>query len=197
MVDYLFIIGPSAVGKTTLAKGLHELLGGVYLEQNMVPDFAIPPGTEDEGAFEETLCWENVLLQADFFRKKGLSPVIVLDMDDYRAREIPLRFKGERFFILRLYASDEAQLLRQMEHRKSHEGGLDDPRLARVSNARIATRPLLPNEIPLDVAGKSPERVLAEAMRVLTRYEPLPDYEYEPGDPGLYYSWVKSRGLDK
>jgi len=195
MIDYLFIIGPSAVGKTTLAKGLHNLLGGVYLEQSMVPDFAVPPGTADEGDYEESLCWENVLLQTDFFHKKGLAPVIVLDMDDYRAREIPQRFKGESFFIFRLYSSDGEQLLRQMEYRKNHEGGLDDPELARLGNEKIGRRALLPNEIPIDIAGKSPDRVLSEVMHAVTHYHPLTDYEYEPDDVEKYVSWVKSRGL--
>jgi len=62
-MDYIFIIGPSAVGKTTLAKGLFQHYNGVYLEQNMVPEFAIPDSAQDVGIYEEQLCWENVLLQ--------------------------------------------------------------------------------------------------------------------------------------
>lgn len=31
-MDYIFIIGPSAVGKTTLAKKLYKYYEGVYLE---------------------------------------------------------------------------------------------------------------------------------------------------------------------
>lgn len=38
-MDFIFIIGPSGVGKTTLAKGLYEHYKGVYFEQNMVPEF--------------------------------------------------------------------------------------------------------------------------------------------------------------
>ena len=44
-MDYIFVIGPSAAGKTTLAKGLYRHYHGVFLEQNMVPEFMIPGKT--------------------------------------------------------------------------------------------------------------------------------------------------------
>ncbi len=71
--DYIFLIGLSAVGKSTLAKGLHQRLGGVYIEQNMVPEFGIPADCPDEGLYEETLCFENVMAQLDFFHARGLT----------------------------------------------------------------------------------------------------------------------------
>lgn len=61
-MDYIFIIGPSAVGKTTLAKELYKHYHGVYFEQNMVPEFEIPEDVADVGVYEEQLCWDNVLL---------------------------------------------------------------------------------------------------------------------------------------
>ena len=50
-MDYIFIIGPSAVGKTTLAKELYKHYKGVYIEQNMVPEFYIPNSVEDIGIY--------------------------------------------------------------------------------------------------------------------------------------------------
>lgn len=61
-MDFIFIIGPSAVGKTTLAKKLYKHYNGVYFEQNMVPEFSIPKECIDEGVFEEQTCWDNVIL---------------------------------------------------------------------------------------------------------------------------------------
>ena len=46
-MDFIFIIGPSAVGKSTLAKELYKHYNGVYFEQNMVPEFCIPEDCED------------------------------------------------------------------------------------------------------------------------------------------------------
>ncbi len=89
LMDFIFIIGPSAVGKSTLAKELYKHYNGVYLEQNMVPEFIIPNDVEDKGIYEEQLCWENVLLQLKFFHNKGYKNIIALDFDDIRAREFP------------------------------------------------------------------------------------------------------------
>ena len=58
-MDFIFVIGPSAVGKTTLAKKLYQHYNGVYIEQNMVPEFIIPKDVKDVGIYEEQLCWEN------------------------------------------------------------------------------------------------------------------------------------------
>lgn len=37
MKDFIFIIDPSGIGKTTLAKSLYNHYNGVYFEQNMIP----------------------------------------------------------------------------------------------------------------------------------------------------------------
>ena len=113
-MDFIFIIGPSAVGKTTLAKELYKHYSGVYFEQNMVPEFSIPDDCEDVGIFEEQVCWENVLMQLKFFFDKGFRNIISLDFDDVRAREIPKLFKGYKFIILKLISSNIEQIREQM-----------------------------------------------------------------------------------
>ena len=194
-MEYIFVIGPGAVGKTTLAKELYRHYNGVYIEQNMVPEFVIPEDAADPGLFEEELCWENVLMQLRFFREKGFENIVCLDFDDYRARELPLRFRGYDFIILRLISSDPGQIIRQMIHRRDNEGGLFDTELAEKSSRVIGSRRLMPNEAVIDVAGKSREEVFAEAVRIIDGHEPLKDYDYEPPDEREFYSWVFSRGL--
>ena len=156
-MDFIFIIGPSAVGKTTLAKELYKHYHGVYLEQNMVPEFIVPDDVEDVGIYEEQLCWENVLLQLKFFYDKGYKNIISLDFDDVRAREFPLLFKGYHFIILRLVSSDTEQIRRQMINRQNNEGGLYALEQIERSGQVIMSRPLLPNEVKVDVAGKCKE----------------------------------------
>ena len=194
-MDFIFIIGPSAVGKTTLAKALFEHYNGVYVEQNMVPEFGIPADCPDEGVFEEETCWENVLMQLDYFHKRGLQNIIALDFDDYRTRELPQYFRGKRFITLKLISSAPEQIRLQMIHRHENEGGLFMLDNVIRSNEKISTRPLLPNEVCIDIAGKTKEEVFAEAVRIIDGFAPDLDYTYELPDEQLFLSWVHSRNL--
>ena len=194
-MDYIFIIGPSAVGKTTLGKGLFSHYRGVFLEQNMVPEFVVPEGVEDEGAFEEQLCWDNVLAQLKLFHDRGLKNIVAGDFDDIRSRELPLLFRGSDYITLKLVSSDPGQIRRQMIRRNENEGGLFAPDYVERANAVIMGRNPLPNEVVLDVAGKTKEEVLAEAVGIIDRFRPAKDYEYEPDDECRYLSWVRSRQL--
>lgn len=194
-MDFIFIIGPSAVGKTTLAKALFEHYNGVYVEQNMVPEFGIPADCPDEGVFEEETCWENVLMQLDYFHKRGLQNIIALDFDDYRTRELPQYFRGKRFITLKLISSAPEQIRLQMIHRHENEGGLFMLDNVIRSNEKISTRTLLPNEVCIDVAGKTKEEVFAEAVRIIDSFAPDLDYTYELPDEQLFLSWVHSRNL--
>ncbi len=87
-MDYIFLIGPSAVGKTTLAKRLFAHSGGGYIEQSMVPEFTVPADCPDAGLYEGTLCWDAAMMQVRIFRERGVEPVIALDyayaLDDER-----------------------------------------------------------------------------------------------------------------
>ena len=195
MLEFIFITGPSGVGKTTLAKELYKRRGGAYIEQNGVPEFTIPANVPDEGVYEERVCWGSVLRQAEYFQGLGMHDIVILDFDDLRTRELPMLFKGHRFAIIRLFSSDPAQIRAQMTRRRDNEGGLYAPEgIARI-NEKIMSRGLLPNEMKLDIGGKSREQVLAEALEMLEHFEPALDYEYELDDINNYFSWVHSRDL--
>ena len=194
-MDYIFIIGPSAVGKTTLAKGLYLHYHGVYIEQNMVPEFVIPDTVEDVGAFEEQLCWENTLRQIQFFHDRGFRHIVALDFDDIRARELPRIFRGSDFITLKLVSGDPDQIRRQMIHRNRNGGGLFAPERIERSNEVIKNRALLPNEVMIDVAGKTSEEVLAEAISIIDAFHPDRDYDDTLDDGHHYLSWVQSRQL--
>lgn len=194
-MDFIFVIGPSAVGKTTLAKELYQHYKGVYVEQNMVPEFVIPSDTEDVGMYEEQLCWENTLAQIKFFHDKGFQNIVALDFDDIRARELPKIFHGYNFIIIRLVSNDSDQIKKQMEYRKNNEGGLFQPEYVERANSVIKNRTLLPNEVIVDIAKKNKEQVLEETIKLINNFEPVKNYNYELDDERNYLSWVKSRKL--
>ena len=194
MKDYIFIIGPSGVGKTTLAKELHKHYNGVYFEQNMIPEFGIPNNV-DEGKFEEEIMWESSVLLLKYFYDKGLKNIIALDFNDIRSREIPQIFKGTNFITLKLISSDYEQNKRQMISRGTD--GLVDLELLEISTGKIMNRDILTNEVVLDIAGKSKDEVLKEAIDIIDDFNSKLDYEYDIPDKSLFYSWVQSDGLRK
>ena len=62
-MDFIFIIGPSAVGKIHCNKNCHKHYNGVYLEQNMVPlNLPFQMILKMRNVNERTIVLENVLL---------------------------------------------------------------------------------------------------------------------------------------
>ena len=191
MRDFIFIIGPSGVGKTTLSKGLFEHYQGALAEMNLVPEFGIPKGV-DEGIFEENVCWECCVVQLKKFHELGIKNVISGDFDDLRTRDIPVVFKGYNYITLKLVCSDYEQNCNQMKHRGD---GLIDFELLEKMTMKINQRPLLVNEFEIDVAGKTPEQVLEEAIALIDTAETRIEYGYEKPSKEQFYSWVWSNGL--
>jgi len=194
MRDFIFIIGPSGVGKTTLAKHLFAHYKSVYIEQNMIPEFLTLDGeTEMTGAFEEETCWSNTVALLKNFNKLGYKNVIGLDFDDLRTRDIPEVFKGYNYITIKLISSSYEQNLNQMRNRGA--GGLVDTELLEKMYLKIPTRKLLINEFEIDVQGKNPTQVMHEAVRLIENGVTSVDYEYIKPSKEEFYSWVFSNGL--
>ena len=191
MKDFIFIIGTSGVGKTTLGKGLFTHYNGAYVEQSMVPEFGIPENV-DEGLFEEQVCWECCVAQMMKFHEMGIRNIIGNDFDDLRTADIPDVFKGYDYITIKLICKDPSQLYKQMENR---ENGLTDYELQRKCSEKVNKRPLLINEVELDVTGKTSQQVLEEAVKIIDNTEPLREYAYQKPGKDLFYSWVFSNGL--
>lgn len=192
MRDFIFLIGTSGIGKTTLGKGLFAHYNGAFVEQSMVPEFGIPENVDDEGVFEEQVCWEACVAQMMKFHEMGIKNIVGSDFDDLRTADIPDAFKGYNYITLKLICKDLSQLHDQMENR---ENGLLDFELQRKCSDKVNNRPLLINEVEIDVTNKTAQQVLEEAIQVIDHTEIMTEYVYHKPQKDLFYSWVFSNGL--
>lgn len=193
-MDFIFIIGPSGVGKTTLAKRLFKHYKSVYIEQDMIPEFRTLYGvTEMTGELEEKTCWVGIVALMKSFHSLGYKNVIGLDFNDLRTRDIPEVFMGYNFITIKLICSDYNQNLSQMLNRG--EGGLIDVGLLEEETPKINGRELLINEFCIDVKGKAPEEVEQDVIKLIDEAHIMVEYTYVKPDKELFYSWVWGDGL--
>lgn len=186
--DFIFIIGPSGVGKTTLAKNLFAHYKSVYIEQNMIPEFiSLDGNTEMTGELEELTCWAATVALLKSFNSLGYKNVIGLDFNDLRTRDIPEEFLGYDYITIKLLCSDYSQNLRQMLNRGS---GLIDEGLLEELTYKIMNRKPLVNEFVIDVSGKTPEAVAQEAIELINHADTQREYSYSKPAKELFYSWV-------
>lgn len=194
MLDFIFIIGTSGIGKSTLANNLLGELRTVVIEQHMVPEFISKDGKEEmTGQLEELTCYENTKAMALCFNRLGYKNIIISDLDDLRTADIPIDFKGYNFVTIKLVCSDLKQLQKQMEGRPN--GGLIDYELQEKCNDKCLKRKLLPNEFVIDIANMTKQDVLAKTLEIVKSVFPIKEYEYTKPDKELFYSWVVSNGL--
>ena len=194
MKEYIFITGASGIGKSTLAQGLLAHYKTTCIEQNMIPEFLSRDGIEPmTGELEEYTCWENLVAMLKCFHRLGYKNIIATDLDDLRNADIPIVFKGSNYITIKLVSSDLEQIREQMKNRPNN--GLIDYELQEKMNDKNLKRAPLVNEVEIDVAGKSIEEVLNEAIRIIDTTETVLEYEYEKPPKELFYSWVYANGL--
>ena len=166
MKDFIFVTGASGVGKTTLCNGLLAHYKTTCVEQHMIPEFISRDGKEQmTGELEELTCWENQVAMLKCFHKLGYKNVIASDIDDLRTADIPIVFKGTDYIIVKLISSDLSQIQKQMKNRPNN--GLIDYELQEKMNDKNIKRKPLINEVEIDVAGKTIEEVLEQAVNII------------------------------
>ncbi len=192
MHQIIFIDGFSGIGKTTLAKKLHEHYKGVYIEQYMIPDFITKDGkTEITGREEDETLYHLMVANIKEFAKLDYKNIIALDFNEIRFRDIPVDFKGYDYLILHLVCNNKEQNLEQMKNRGK---GLIDLEMLEEEYLRREKypRPLLPNEIIIDVTDKSPDEVFNLAVNKIDNTKSLLDYKYTMPDKRCFGTWVQA-----
>lgn len=192
MHQIIFIDGYSGIGKTTLAKKLHEYYKGVYIEQYMIPDFVTKDGkTEITGKEEDETLYRLMVANIKEFASLGYKNIIALDFNEVRFRDIPQDFIGYDYIILHLVCSNIEQNVEQMKNRGK---GLIDFNMLNddYKRAQKYPRPLLPNEIRIDVTNKNADEVFEIAKVELTKTKSLLSYNYVKPDKKCFGTWVQA-----
>lgn len=96
------------------------------------------------------------------FHKLGYKNIIASDIDDLRTADIPIVFKGTDYITIKLISSDLSQIHEQMKNRPNN--GIIDYELQEKMNDKNIKRSPLVNEVEIDVAGKSIDEVLEQAI---------------------------------
>jgi ribosomal protein S18 acetylase RimI-like enzyme/energy-coupling factor transporter ATP-binding protein EcfA2 len=191
--DFIFVIGASGVGKSTLCRNLYGHYRTAYMEQSQAPEFESFTGEENvTGIEEEEICWQWLVSSLKSYHSMGFCNVVCSDLDDLRVRDIPEVFRGYDFIILRLICSDYKQNYEQMKNRGE---GLIDFELLEKMSEKISDRPRMVNEYVIDVAGKTPEQVCEEAVNLIETVKICREYSYEKQPREMFYSWVFANGL--
>ena len=191
--DFIFVIGAIGIGKSTLVRKLYEHYRSAYVEQNQAPEFESFDGHEGvSGIAEEEICWKWVVSTLKCYHELGLKNIIADDFDDLRTRDIPEVFKGYNYITIKLVCSDYQQNLEQMKNRGE---GLIDFELLEKMSEKINRRNPLVNEFVIDVAGKSPQQVLEEAVELIDHAQVQTEYEYVLPPREAFYSWVYANQL--
>ena len=191
--DFIFVIGASGIGKSTLVQNLYKHYRSAYVEQSQAPEFDSFDGFEGvSGIAEEEICWKWVVSTLKCYHEQGLKNMIAADFDDLRTRDIPETFRGYNYITLKLVCSDYKQNVEQMKNRGQ---GLIDLELLEKSSEKINNRAPLVNEFVIDVAGKSPQQVLDEAVELIDHAQVELDYAYDKPLKDGFYSWVFANGL--
>ena len=193
MHQIIFIEGSSGIGKSTLAKKLHDHYKGVYIEQYMIPDFITKDGqTPINGREEDETLYALMVANIKEFARLGYKNIIALDFNPVRFRDIPNDFKGYDFLIVKLTCKDKEQHWQQMKNRPT--GGLVDQKGLEEDYIREKKFPAphLPNEIEVDVTGKTPDEVFQETVKKIDVTSSMLDYEYIMPDRRCYSTWVQA-----
>ncbi len=67
--------------------------------------------------------------------------------------------------------------------------------LQRKMNEKNIKRDSLINEVEIDVAGKSIQEVLEQAINIIETTPSILEYEYTKPSKEMFYSWVFANGL--
>ena len=167
MADIVFIAGAPGVGKSTIAKKLHDVLKSPFFEFGWIPEFRVKGEADICYQDEELLSFENLILVVKNYIKHGFKNSIVTDLEDKRILELGEIFGDYEYQIITLTISSNDEMKARIldERRQNDYRDIDS---AIKINQSILERALLKNEIRIDTTNKSASEVLDEVKSHLS-----------------------------
>jgi len=111
------------------------------------------------------MSFENLLYILRNYIRHGYKNVIVNDLQDFRIREIPRRFKRFDFLILTLVVEDDKELKRRLCGER--DSGYRNVPAALDWNRKLIGRKLLKNEIKIANTHRHPVKTVEKILDLL------------------------------
>jgi predicted kinase len=168
--DLIFIHGAPGAGKSTVARALHQRLKSPYFEFGWIPEFRHKGEADLSYAEEEQLAFENLCLVVRNYLRHGFSNIILTDLRDPILRQALRRFARRNYLLVTLIVHDDHVLkLRVLD--ETRPSSYRDFEEALALNQLYLTRPLLRDEIRIDVTDCEPEFAVEQ---ILAQLQPSP-----------------------
>ncbi len=164
-MDIFLIHGAPGTGKSSVAQALHERLNSPWFEFGWISEFRQKGEALISYDEEERLSFENLCLVVQNYLRHGFRNIILSDLRDPIARQVPRHFSRRNFKLVTLWVGDQ-ELLKQRVLDPARSSGYRDWEEALVLNRLIATRPAKPYEIRFNTAEKSVEQIVDELMKL-------------------------------
>lgn len=157
----IFIAGAPGTGKSSVAKILQKKFKSPCFEFGWIPEFRQKGSKTIPYQEEEGIAFENLMLVVKNYVKHGFNIIIVTDLEDKRIRELHRNFNKVDYLLFTLTVSDD-KILKSRIMDKSRSSKYRDFKSAININREILSRPLLRNEIRVDVTTRSLLRIVKE-----------------------------------
>lgn len=159
MKDFIFIAGAPGVGKSTIAKALHEKLDSPIFEFGWIPEFQNKGTEKINYTEEESFAFENLTLVVKNYAKHGFKNVIITDLNNEYIQRLAEDFAGYDYAIFTLRMNDEEVLRARVQDDSRSSGYRDIEEAARI-NRHLQERSAFKNEVFINNDDQSVDQVI-------------------------------------